>query len=265
MALDNAPEHQVAAGLGARTTRLSVNLNKVALLRNARGTGVPSVADFARRALAAGAGGLTVHQRPDGRHIVADDVLELKAIVSGHPDAELNVEGRPTDDFLDLVERARPHQCSLVPDAPGVLTSDRGWDLAGEFVAVAEAVARVKALGCRAILFVDPAPEGLELARDAGADGVEIYTGRYASAFRCGDAAGALAAVRASAARAAALGLRVNAGHDLTTDNLAPLLAACRFDEVSIGHELVADALWLGFAPTVRGYLAALAPAREDI
>ncbi|HEX4196154.1 MAG TPA: pyridoxine 5'-phosphate synthase [Caulobacteraceae bacterium] len=265
MALDNDPELEVAADLRARQTRLSVNLNKIALLRNARGTGVPGVAAFARRALEAGAGGLTAHPRPDGRHIVADDVLELRAIVSGQPGAELNIEGRPTDDFLDLVARARPHQCSLVPDAPGVLTSDRGWDLSREFAAVAEAVARLKALGCRAILFVDPSPEGLELVRDAGADGVEIHTGRYATAYRSGDATAALAAVQATAARAAALGLMVNAGHDLTTENLAPLLATCRFDEVSIGHELVADALWLGFAPTVRTYLAALNPAWEEI
>jgi pyridoxine 5-phosphate synthase len=250
---------------GVWTTRLSVNLNKVALLRNARGTGVPSVADFARRALAAGAGGLTVHPRPDGRHIVADDVAALKAIVAGYPGAELNVEGRPTGDFLDLVAAVRPHQCSLVPDAPGVLTSDRGWDLSGEFDAIALAIARVKALGCRAILFVDPSPEGLELASDAGADGVEIYTGAYATAFRTGDAAKALAAVEATARRAEGLGLMVNAGHDLTTDNLPPLLARCRLDEVSIGHELMTDALLLGFAPTVRAYLRALTPALEEI
>ena len=239
-------------------TRLSVNLNKIALLRNARETGVPSVVDFARIAIDAGADGITVHPRPDGRHIRAADVVALRALVSGPRVRELNVEGRPTEDFLRLVEAVRPAQCTLVPDGPEVLTSERGWDFAAEHVALRPMVGRLARLGCRVILFSDPSPQHLEWAKASGADGIEIYTGAYAAAARAGDFQSALRDVALTALRAAQLGLVVNGGHDLNRWNLRPLLGAGAFAELSIGHELIADALVEGFGRTVAAYRACL-------
>ncbi len=240
--------------LQRHSPRLSVNLNKIALLRNARRTGVPNIVDFARLALEAGADGLTVHPRPDGRHIRYEDVLLLKKFIATWPGAELNIEGCPTPEFLKLVLCASPHQCTLVPDEPGAFTSDSGWNLTSEKRAVEDAVAQLKLIGCRTILFFDPSPRSLGRARALGADGIEIYTGHYAAACRSGDAGQALSDIQSTACQATALGLMVNAGHDLTTENLGPLIAACEFNEVSIGHELAADALTRGFAQTVRAY-----------
>jgi len=241
--------------------RLSVNLNKIALLRNARESGVPSVLSFARIALEAGASGITVHPRPDGRHIRPSDVRELGEVLKSWIGREFNVEGRPTSEFLELVESVRPDQCTLVPDAPEVLTSDIGWDFAADHALLCPIVERLSRTGCRVILFSDPSPRGLEWARATGADGVEVYTGDYAAAHRSGDFSGALDCVAQTVARAADLGLVVNAGHDLNRRNLGPLLISCSFAELSIGHELVADALTEGFRGAVASYVARLRAA----
>ncbi|HEV7995829.1 MAG TPA: pyridoxine 5'-phosphate synthase [Stellaceae bacterium] len=242
--------------------RLSVNLNKIALLRNSRRTGIPDVVRFGRIAHDAGADGLTVHPRPDERHIRADDVFALARLMQPwRPGFELNIEGYPDERLIDLAHRVRPEQCTLVPDGPGVLTSEEGWMLGPkERSVVLPAIAALKQIGVRVILFVDPDPASVERVREAGADGIEIYTGGYAAAFRAGSPDDQLAACAATAARAAQLGLVVNIGHDLNLDNLPPLVAALPgVAEASIGHELTADALVVGFSATVRAYKAALA------
>lgn len=241
--------------------RLSVNLNKIALLRNSRRTGVPDVLRFGRIAHDAGANGLTMHPRPDERHIRRDDVLGVaKMMEPWRPAFELNIEGYPDERLLDLLLEVRPEQCTLVPDAPGVLTSEEGWKLGpDERGIVLPALAALKQIGARVILFVDPDPAIVERVHDTGADGIEIYTGGYAAGFRTGAPEALREACGATARRAEELGLVVNIGHDLNLDNLPPLVAAMPgVAEASIGHELTADALVMGFAAAVRAYRAAL-------
>ncbi len=241
--------------------RLSVNLNKIALLRNSRRTGVPDVLGFGRIAHDAGADGLTAHPRPDERHIRRADVLGLAELMRPwRPGFEFNIEGYPDRRLLDLVSEVTPEQCTLVPDAPDVLTSEEGWKLSAEDRRLLDPVIpALKGMGCRVILFVDPDAAIAERVRDAGADGIEIYTGSYAAAFRAGSPEPQLQACVAVAVRAAELGLVVNIGHDLNLDNLPPLTAALPgFAEASIGHELTADALVMGFAAAVHAYKAAL-------
>jgi len=243
--------------------RLSVNLNKVALLRNSRHTGVPDVLTFARIAHEAGADGLTVHPRPDERHIRRSDVPALAAVMHPwRPQCELNIEGYPDERLFEIVREVRPEQCTLVPDPPGAFTSEEGWKLDNRDVPlVNKAVAELKRLGCRVILFVDPDPSVIDRVPGTGADGIEIYTGNYAAAFRAGDNTKELQACAMTAARARERGLVVNAGHDLNLENLPPLVAAMPFlAEASIGHELTADALVMGFAAAVKAYKAALTP-----
>ena len=243
--------------------RLSVNLNKVALLRNSRHTGVPDVLKFARIARDAGADGLTVHPRPDERHIRRADVPALaKLMQPWRPACELNIEGYPDERLLDIVREVRPEQCTLVPDAPGAFTSEEGWKLDNHDAPIVKpAIAELKRLGCRVILFLDPDPTVVERVPGSGADGIEIYTGTYAAAFRAGNSSRELEACAATAAAARERGLVVNAGHDLNLDNLPPLVAAMPFlAEASIGHELTADALVMGFAAVVQAYKAALTP-----
>jgi pyridoxine 5-phosphate synthase len=241
--------------------RLSVNLNKIALLRNSRRTGVPDVLRFGRLAHDAGADGLTAHPRPDERHIRRTDVLGLAELMQPwRPGFELNIEGYPDQRLLDLVGEVKPEQCTLVPDAPDVLTSEEGWKLSVDDRRLLDPVIpALKGIGCRIILFVDPDAAIIERVRDTGADGIEIYTGSYAAAFRAGNPEPQLQACAATAARAIEHGLVVNIGHDLNLDNLPPLTAALPgFAEASIGHELTADALVMGFAEAVRAYKAAL-------
>ncbi|MGH7100355.1 MAG: pyridoxine 5'-phosphate synthase [Stellaceae bacterium] len=243
--------------------RLSVNLNKIALLRNSRHTGVPDPLHFARLAHAAGADGLTVHPRPDERHVRRADVPALARLMQPwRPACELNIEGYPDERLFAIVREVRPEQCTLVPDPPGVFTSEEGWKLgANERGTVDAAVALLKPLGCRVILFVDPDPGVVARVPATGADGIEIYTGTYAAAFRAGEAAAELAVCAATATQAAAQGLVVNAGHDLNLHNLPALIAAMPFlAEASIGHELTADALMIGFPAAVRAYKRALVP-----
>ena len=241
--------------------RLSVNLNKIALLRNSRRTGVPDLARFGLLALQAGAQGLTVHPRPDERHIRAADLPLLADLMRPfRPAQEFNIEGYPDDRFIRIIQDHRPEQATLVPDAPTAFTSEEGWKLdAAEATLATPAIARIKALGCRVILFIDPDPTVIDRVRQAGADGVEIYTGSYAAAFHQHRQQPILRQIEQTAAAANAAGLLVNAGHDLNLVNIPPLLAAIPFlAEASIGHELTADALQDGFATTVTAYAKAL-------
>lgn len=241
--------------------RLSVNLNKIALLRNSRSTGTPGVLEFARIALDAGAMGITVHPRPDERHITRQDVFDLDAFLKPvRPAIEFNIEGLPTEDFLTLCEAVKPEQVTLVPDGPGVLTSEEGWDLTdpAKVEALKPIVARLQAHGARVCLFIDPKPEVAEAAVQTGAEGIEIYTGSFAAAVLRGDYLAERDACRATAAKGASLGLVVNAGHDLTCENLPLLLPLEGLREASIGHELTRDALKVGFAEAVRRYARAL-------
>jgi pyridoxine 5-phosphate synthase len=241
--------------------RLSVNLNKVALLRNSRRTGVPDLLHFGRVALDAGAAGLTVHPRPDERHIRRSDVSALAAMMQAQrPRIEFNIEGYPDARLQQILQEVKPEQCTLVPDAPDAFTSEDGWKLDAAQMALARpAVAAAQRLGCRVILFVDPDPVVVPLAQQAGANGIEIYTGSYAAAFRYGTHAALLARISETARAAQALGMVVNAGHDLNLHNIPPLKQAVPFlAEASIGHELTADALETGFAAAVRSYAAAL-------
>lgn len=241
-------------------TKLSVNVNKVATLRNTRPSlDIPSVVRCARICLEAGAHGITVHPRPDQRHVKPHDVDDIVTLLRDFPHAEFNIEGNPFIDYLPIVEKARPTQATLVPDSVEASTSDHGWDLKKDLARVKPIVDRLKKQGIRVSLFMDPVVENISLARDAGADRVELYTEPYAAAFARGDAHAADAYAKA-AERALACGLEVNAGHDLNLENLPPFLARVRgVAEVSIGHALIGDALEFGLAETVRRYLAACA------
>jgi pyridoxine 5-phosphate synthase len=240
-------------------THLSVNLNKVALLRNSRPLGIPSVTGCAKIALDAGAHGLTVHPRPDGRHIRTHDVHELAELLKGYPRAEFNIEGNPFENALDLVRAVRPHQFTMVPDDPGAFTSDHGWDLGRNATRLAPIIAEVQALGVRVSLFMDPDAPAMETAAKVGADRVELYTEPYARAFGTTAEEESLVAYAAAARAAGAARLGVNAGHDLNQQNLPRFIAEVPgVLEVSIGHALTADALQDGLAQTVRNYLKAI-------
>jgi pyridoxine 5-phosphate synthase len=238
-------------------TALSVNLNKVALVRNTRSIGSPSVTHAAVLVLEAGADGITVHPRPDGRHVRANDVADLAQLLQRWPAAEFNIEGNPFHGLMEYVAQVRPHQCTFVPDETGAFTSDHGWNLPADADRLAPMIAQAKRLGVRVSLFMDPVPEAMRFAAQLGADRVELYTEPYAQRFGTPDEAGALRQYAMAAEAALAAGLGVNAGHDLNRANLAPFLATVPgVDEVSIGHALIADALEFGLAATVRMYLA---------
>jgi pyridoxine 5-phosphate synthase len=247
--------------VAAVETRLSVNLNKVALLRNQRDVGYPSVLEAARQVIAAGAHGITVHPRPDERHVRRTDVSELAALIAAEfaPGIELNIEGYPAPDFIALIREVRPDQVTLVPDAPDQRTSDHGWEVERNFGPLQSAIRDLKASGARVSLFMDPDPGAIARAATVGADRIELYTGPYAHAF-AGGAAGPLLARYVRAAEAAQeAGLGVNAGHDLNLDNLPAFRHAIpQLAEVSIGHAITADALRIGFPAAVEAYLRAL-------
>jgi pyridoxine 5-phosphate synthase len=236
-------------------TRLSVNVNKIALLRNTRHLGIPSVTRAATLCLEAGADGITVHPRPDERHIRASDVHELAALMKHWPQAEYNIEGNPFHNLMSLVREIRPHQCTLVPDSEGQFTSDHGWDLEADADRLRPLIAEAHSFGVRVSLFMDPLPEAMPLARALGADRVELYTEPYAASHGSSNQATELGRFAAAARAAQAAGLGVNAGHDLNRDNLGDFLRAVPgVEEVSIGHALIADALELGLAETVRAF-----------
>jgi pyridoxine 5-phosphate synthase len=240
--------------------KLSVNLNAIAMLRNRRDLPWPSVSRLGRIALAAGAHGLTVHPRPDERHTRHSDLPELRALIDDEfPEAEFNIEGYPTDDFLDLVEKNQPNQVTLVPDDPSQATSDHGWNFVADAAFLTPSVKRLKRGGFRVSLFADPDPAGVGAARDTGADRIELYTGPYGSCHSdSAKAAKELEKLVKTADTAFAAGLAVNAGHDLTVANLPALARRIpRLAEVSIGHGLTADALEHGMAATIRRFLKA--------
>jgi pyridoxine 5-phosphate synthase len=244
-------------------TALSVNLNKVALVRNTRHLDVPSVERAARLCLEAGAQGITVHPRPDGRHIRAHDVHRLHALLRGYPGVEFNIEGNPFHNLMDFVRVLRPAQATFVPDTEGQFTSDHGWDFPADARRLAPLVAECRSLGVRVSLFMDPQPEAMVAARACGADRIELYTETYARAWGTPAQDSVLKGFVDAARAAQQAGLGVNAGHDLNRDNLADFLRAVPgVHEVSIGHALIGDALEFGYAEAVRRYLACIAAAQ---
>ena len=247
-------------------TALSVNLNKVALVRNTRHLGIPSVTRAAQLCLEAGADGITVHPRPDERHIRASDVLELAALMQDWPGREFNIEGNPLHNLMDcvgdLVARKLPvHQVTFVPDGQGQFTSDHGWNFPQDAEVLRPLIAQAHAWGVRVSLFMDADPQAMAAAKAVGADRVELYTEPYAAAWAMPGQDAQLARFAQAAGAAHAAGLGVNAGHDLNLDNLAALARALpHLAEVSIGHALIADALERGYAATVRVYRDCLQP-----
>jgi pyridoxine 5-phosphate synthase len=236
------------------TTKLSVNINKIATLRNSRGGSIPSVTDAAIRAEQYGAQGITVHPRPDERHIRYSDVRELKPLVT----TEFNVEGYPSEDFLKLVLEVQPTQVTLVPDPPGVLTSNAGWDTIANRALLQDVTGRLKEGGMRVSIFVDPEPEMVEAAKLTGTDRVELYTEAFAVGFP-NDREKAIAPYILAADTALRQGIGLNAGHDLNLQNLAYFKQHITgLLEVSIGHALIADALYVGLSNAIRMYLAKL-------
>ena len=235
-------------------TVLSVNLNKIALIRNSRGRNDPDVCVFARMALNNGAGGVTIHPRPDQRHARYSDAHELKALLADYPGKELNIEGNPVDEFLDVVLEVKPEQCTLVPDDPNQITSDHGYDLTKDGEMLKPIVERLQAAGIRVSIFMDPVPEQMALASQLGVERVELYTEGWAQAFGSETQEAVLESYRASAAAAREVGLEVNAGHDLDLQNLATFLTIPGVDEVSIGHALTVEALHQGYESVVRQY-----------
>lgn len=249
---------------------LSVNINKIALLRNSRAGNFPDLLAYARQCIQLGAAGITVHPRPDQRHIRASDIPALKALLAGFPAVEFNIEGNPFagangsyPGFMALAQQSTPHQCTLVPDTDSQLTSDHGFNLRQDAERLRPIIRQLQDWGCRVSLFMDPDCEQISLARAIGADRIELYTGPYAEACLQGDSitiASQLAAHAHASRHAAGLGLGVNAGHDLNLDNLPALVQALpTLAEVSIGHALTVDALQYGLPATITAYLKALA------
>ena len=261
--------HPTAATTAAHATgtlqagcALSVNVNKVATLRNTRHLGIPSLTRAATQCLQAGAHGITVHPRPDERHIRAHDVHELAELLKAWPGREFNIEGNPFHNLMGFVLAVRPQQVTFVPDSEGQFTSDHGWQLPADSERLAPVIAQAKALGARVSLFMDPDPAAMPLAKALGADRVELYTEPYAAAWNTPDQPRQLERYRTAAQAALDCGLGVNAGHDLNRDNLPAFLRTVPgVSEVSIGHALMADALELGYTATVQAYLASIASA----
>ena len=234
----------------ATETKLSVNVNKVATLRNARGGLIPDLAAVVKDCQRFGAQGITVHPRPDERHIRRSDVFEIKPLIT----TEFNMEGYPTRDFLDMVREAKPEQCTLVPDAPDVLTSSEGWDTVTHHDLLKDVLAELKSYGCRTALFMEPRKDYIEGAKKVGADRIELYTGPYAAHFP-EDPEQAIKAYLPAAEFAAEIGLQINAGHDLNRENLPFWVRNIpQTLEVSIGHALWCDALYLGMENTIQLY-----------
>lgn len=236
-------------------TNLSVNLNKVALVRNTRNLEIPSVTKAAKICIEAGAHGITVHPRPDQRHIRPSDVYDLAKMLT----VEFNIEGNPFQPpFMDIVCEVKPTQCTLVPDAPDTFTSDQGWDLATDASRLVPIVEQLKKLGIRVSLFMDADSPDLQKAKDLGADRIELYTEPYAAAFEKGDVEAVFQKYVTAAQTAQNCGLGINAGHDLNLENLGKFCSIPNILEVSIGHALIADALEMGLSSAVKAYLQIL-------
>lgn len=237
-------------------TDLSVNLNKIALLRNSRGRDYPNVVAYSRQFIDLGVQGITIHPRPDERHIKRQDAYDLAESLKRHGETELNIEGFPSENFLQLIDDIRPAQCTLVPDAENQLTSDHGWDFHQHRQHLEDIILRIKAMGVRVAVFLDPDHEQVELAAQSGADRIELYTESYAEAFQHSDVELILKQYARAAMRAQELGLGVNAGHDLDLTNLTKFLTISGILEVSIGHALTVECIDQGMEQVVRQYLA---------
>jgi pyridoxine 5-phosphate synthase len=236
-------------------TVLSVNINKVALVRNSRGCDEPNVLQFSKDLIKCGAQGITLHPRPDGRHALYSDVFELKDNI----DVELNVEGYPSEDFLAMVCESKPAQCTLVPDPPDALTSDSGWDCKKNLEFLQGVCKRIKDAGVRVSIFLDPDPAQVEFAKATGTDRIELYTQAYAETYGTDEFGQVFEGYRATAQAAVDAGLEINAGHDLNQENLAFLKNNLPgLDEVSIGHALICEMLYDGMQNTISGYLNCL-------
>lgn len=238
-------------------TKLSVNVNKIALLRNARALDMPVVGRLAGLALQSGASGITVHPRPDERHIRKSDVLPLSEVIKQFPNAEFNIEGNPFHQLMDIIREIKPHQVTLVPDDIAASTSDHGWDLATDGARLEPIIQELKSLEIRVSLFMDPLADQMIVAKELGADRIELYTEAYANAYKTNDQDHVTGKYHDTAVSAAKVGLGINAGHDLNLDNLSYFLSQVpQVEEVSIGHALTADALEYGIENTVQRYLA---------
>jgi pyridoxine 5-phosphate synthase len=252
-------------------TLLSVNLNKVALIRNSRDTVIPDVRAAARTCIEAGSSGITVHPRPDMRHVRPSDVFDLATLLADDfPSIEFNIEGNPYagaetnstgnfyPGFIELVRQTRPAQCTLVPDDPHQLTSDHGWNLTLETDRLRPIVQELQSLGTRVSLFMDPDPQQIELAKELGVDRIELYTGPYADAWGTPQLDEVFETFYLAGQEAQRHGLGLNAGHDLNLDNLSRFCEVPDLAEVSIGHAIITDALWMGLEKTVKEYLKIL-------
>jgi len=253
-------------------TLLSVNLNKVALIRNSRDTVIPSVLDAAKSCIKAGSSGITVHPRPDMRHIRPSDVYEIAAMLKQeYALIEFNIEGNPYagpegeyPGFLELVKQVRPAQCTLVPDDPSQLTSDHGWDLTGESNRLQPIIEELQSLGIRISAFMEPDLEQIRLARQFGIDRIELYTGPYADAFATNEQEEVFARFMEAAEEAQKIGIGLNAGHDLNLDNLRHFCQVPDLAEVSIGHAIISDAIWTGLENVVAAYRVILDEASSS-
>lgn len=237
-------------------TVLSVNVNKIALLRNARGRNYPDVLKFIEQLLVLGVKGITVHPRPDERHVTRQDVYAISQLLQSRSDVEFNIEGYPSEDFLKLVLEVAPVQCTLVPDKPDQLTSDHGWDIGANATQLEDVLGRLRDASIRSSLFLDASVAAVELVPAVGADRIELYTEEYASNFGGAAQDQLIDRYKAAAARAHELGLGINAGHDLDLQNLAAFLEIPHIAEVSIGHALVVESLQQGLVAVIEQYLA---------
>ncbi len=237
-------------------TLLSVNVNKIALLRNSRGRDYPGVIDFAATVIRLGVRGITIHPRPDERHVTLKDVYSIRDFLKLHPEVEFNIEGYPSEEFMALVLEIQPTQCTLVPDEPGQLTSDHGWDVAANRELLQSVLGTLRKAGIRSSLFLDPEPERVAEAKAVGADRIELYTEDYASHYGLEDEEAIWQRYADTAAAAQEQSIGVNAGHDLNLDNLARFLQIPGIMEVSIGHALVVECLYQGVTSVIEKYLA---------
>ena len=239
-------------------TKLSVNLNKIALLRNARNIGIPSVTKAAQICINAGAHGITVHPRPDERHARPSDVYELADLLRAAPNTELNIEGNPFPKFMEIVRAVKPTQCTLVPDNPEAFTSDHGWNLAEDGESLKPIIEELEEAGIRVSLFMDADSTQIQRAKQIGAERIELFTEPYAIAYDSDQAEAALQQFAFATKKAQEVGLGVNAGHDLNLQNLSKFCSIPNVLEVSIGHALISDALEMGLSNAVKAYLKIL-------
>ncbi len=236
-------------------TKLSVNVNKIALLRNSRGRDFPNVINFAKKFIDLGVHGITVHPRQDERHITVKDAYELAEFLQGYPDIEYNIEGYPSDDFMKIISETKPDQCTLVPDGINQITSDHGWDMTQHQKRITEVAIELRNCGVRSAVFLDPEIQQVELVAQTGVDRIELYTEEFASTFATKEQQMVFLKYQTAAQKAQELGLAVNAGHDLDSKNLSTFLTIPNILEVSIGHVLTIECILEGMPTVVKRYL----------